>query len=190
MTNDTASKTRPPADGTWEEIDGKHVLRFERRLAHPVERVWAALTEPEQLVQWLAHAEQLDLVEGGRIVLRWKSEISAEEIEKYDIDMPPERGDGPTVLHGTITRVDPPRLLEWEGDIHGILRWELREQDPGCVLTFTSTLPPLETPMATQALAGWHWHLDALEAALAGHPVDPSLDEWSAIRERYAAMLT
>ncbi len=33
------------ADGVLEKKEGKDVLRFERRLAHPIERVWAALTE-------------------------------------------------------------------------------------------------------------------------------------------------
>jgi hypothetical protein len=35
---------RPDADGVLEEGDaGQSVLRFTRRLAHPVDRVWAAL---------------------------------------------------------------------------------------------------------------------------------------------------
>jgi hypothetical protein len=38
------------ADGVLEKRDGKDVLRFERHLAHPIERVWAALSEPGELV--------------------------------------------------------------------------------------------------------------------------------------------
>ena len=34
------------ADGVLEKKERKDVLRFERHLAHPIERVWAALTEP------------------------------------------------------------------------------------------------------------------------------------------------
>ena len=45
MTPRTPATTHP-ADGTLETRDGRHVLRYERRLAHPVERVWAALTQP------------------------------------------------------------------------------------------------------------------------------------------------
>jgi hypothetical protein len=41
------------AAGTLEaRVDGTYVLRFERRLAHPPEKVWRALTEPDQLRQW------------------------------------------------------------------------------------------------------------------------------------------
>ena len=39
-------------DGTLQTIDGRPALRFERRLAHPVERVWRAVTEPAELAQW------------------------------------------------------------------------------------------------------------------------------------------
>src|SRR3954467_8673001 len=50
------TRTTHPADGTLETRDGRHVMRYERRLAHPVERVWAALTEPSELSGWLAAA--------------------------------------------------------------------------------------------------------------------------------------
>jgi len=59
-----------PADGTLETRDGRHVLRYERRLAHPIDRVWAAVTEPGELRGWLADAE-IDLVAGGQVRLRW-----------------------------------------------------------------------------------------------------------------------
>jgi uncharacterized protein YndB with AHSA1/START domain len=67
MTPDTTSQTRL---GTIEEAGDKYVLRYERYLDHPVERVWAALTEPDQLAGWLAAADELELAEGGRIALR------------------------------------------------------------------------------------------------------------------------
>jgi uncharacterized protein YndB with AHSA1/START domain len=168
------SATSP--DGTIEERDGKRILRFERRLEHPVDRVWAALTEPSELVGWLAEAE-LERREGGPIVLRWLN--SDEEGNQ-------------AVLHGTITRLEPPRLIEYEGDIHGLLRWELREEGSGCVLTFINETPAPDDfiPMAA---AGWHIHLDHLDAALAGRPVDwprwdrDHLPAWAALRDRYAA---
>jgi uncharacterized protein YndB with AHSA1/START domain len=36
-------------DGSVERIGDQRVLRFERRLQHPVERVWDAITEPDQM---------------------------------------------------------------------------------------------------------------------------------------------
>ena len=41
------------ADGTLVTSGEIAVIVFERRLAHPVDAVWAALTESEQLAAWL-----------------------------------------------------------------------------------------------------------------------------------------
>jgi hypothetical protein len=39
-------------DGTLETIDGRPALRFDRTLAHSVERVWRAITDPTELQRW------------------------------------------------------------------------------------------------------------------------------------------
>jgi uncharacterized protein YndB with AHSA1/START domain len=162
-------------EGTVREIDGKYVLRFERRLNHPVGEVWAALTEPDRLAEWLAEAD-LDLVEGGRVELRWQNTD--------------EHGNT-AVARGTISRLEPPRLLEIDTDIHGLLRWELREEHYGCKLTFTNATPAPKN-MHAIVLAGWHIHLDHLADALAGHPVNWSTwtgdywDLWEELRAGYA----
>ena len=36
--------------------NGEPELRFERRLRHPIERVWAALTDPRELAAWFPAA--------------------------------------------------------------------------------------------------------------------------------------
>ena len=43
-------------DGTLERIDGRPALRFERQLAHSVERVWRAVSEPAELERWFPAA--------------------------------------------------------------------------------------------------------------------------------------
>src|SRR6476620_9774162 len=54
-------------EGTAQPLDGRSLIRFERRYPHSMERVWAALTEPEQLQQWFGEGDiELELVEGGR----------------------------------------------------------------------------------------------------------------------------
>jgi predicted nucleic acid-binding Zn ribbon protein len=50
------------SDGTLETVDGRPALRFERVLAHPVERVWRAVSVPE-----------IDFVEGEEL----RTEVSA-----------------------------------------------------------------------------------------------------------------
>ena len=57
--------------GTIETLDdGRYVLRYERQLRHPPEKVWEALTEPEQIEAWWARA-QLELAEGGHARFEW-----------------------------------------------------------------------------------------------------------------------
>jgi uncharacterized protein YndB with AHSA1/START domain len=163
-------------EGTLERRDEHQVIRFERRLAHPVERVWRAITEPDEIAAWLALAE-LELEEGGRVVLTWQNTDD----------------DGSTaVARGTVSALDPPRLLELDTDIHGRLRWELEPADDGTALTFTAEVE-LPADFETEVIAGWHIHLDHLEEVLDGGTIDwPNWDrdhrpEWERIHERYAA---
>ena len=123
-------------DGTLERRDDHQVLRFERRLDHPVERVWRALTEPDELAAWLALAE-LELTEGGRVVLTWQNTDP----------------DGNTaVARGTVSALDPPRLLELDTDIHGRLRWEPPAIDVAATASVTRTT-------AVRAATGRMWSM-------------------------------
>ena len=142
-------------EGTLEHRGDCSVIRFQRRLGHPIERVWRAITEPDEMAKWLAVTE-LDLVEGGRVVLTWQNTDD----------------EGNTaVARGTVSALDPPRLVEFDTDIHGRLRWELEPDGEGTAVTFTADaqLPP---DWELEVLAGWHIHLDHLEAVLDGGTID------------------
>jgi uncharacterized protein YndB with AHSA1/START domain len=160
------------ANGEFEvRPDGTSVLRFQRRIPHPVERVWRALTEPVELLRWWGDAE-VDLEPGGRFRMAW-----------LNTDDEGNRA----VMEATITALEPPRLLETTGDLHGVLRFELEPDGEETVLTFTSTLD-LPAEHRTKVLAGWHYHLDALADALHGGSRDlVNLPEWPAIHQRYLA---
>src|SRR6266508_6752873 len=55
-------------NATLRSVDDRAVLRMERRLAHPPEKVWRALTDPAHLNQWYPfQATALELRVGGRI---------------------------------------------------------------------------------------------------------------------------
>jgi len=151
--------------------DGTATIRFERRIGHPIERVWAALTEPGELIAWWGDAD-VELREDGRFDVRWLNTDAAGNAAH---------------MHATITRLDPPRLLELEGDIHGVLRWELRPEEDGTVLRFSSTLE-LPEEFRLKVLAGWHFHLDALATALDGGSTDlVELPEWEPIHDAYSS---
>ena len=49
--------------GTLESADNSYRLRFERRLDHSPERVWRAITEPEELAHWFPPGEELQVTE-------------------------------------------------------------------------------------------------------------------------------
>jgi uncharacterized protein YndB with AHSA1/START domain len=166
--------------GTVERSDGEYVIRFERRLEHPIESVWLALTEPSAIEKWLAAATVFELRDGGTVELHWQN------------------GEDLDGMHATITELEPPHLLEWRGDRHGICRWELRPDDGGCILRFSSTLDAAEVDARAakdpehgsppSLLAGWHVHLDYLDDALDGNAVDwPnwSGDDWSKLYDVY-----
>ena len=159
-------------EGTLDRQGDRRVIRFERRLDHPVERVWRALTEPDEAVRWWGRIDA-ELEPGGRFDVTW---LNTDE-------------DGnPFTMHATITELDSPHLLETTGDAHGVLRWELRPDGDGTLLTFTSTLD-LPDEYRDRTIAGWHYHLDALETALAGGEVeliDLPNDEFDRIAELYA----
>lgn len=135
--------------------DGRAFLRFERQLDHPVERVWEAISDPAELEQWLAYRVELEPRAGGRFVLHLGGPNNEE------VSTP-----------GQVTIFDPPHVLEATGgDQDGVLRWELRADGSGCLLTFTHTLMPGQRPQ-NSVLAGWHFLHDQLPDALSGQPAD------------------
>jgi len=64
--------------------------RIEREVAHPPEKVWAALTTAEGLGAWFGNEATIDLRPGGSARMRWASGHTA--------DMRVERVEEPSVL--------------------------------------------------------------------------------------------
>jgi uncharacterized protein YndB with AHSA1/START domain len=132
--------------GTYETIENRPALRFERRLNHPVERVWQAISEPDEMKAWFPSAVSGEIAPGAGLTFTF------------------EHGEAPE-MHGEVTEHDPPRRLAFYwGDDH--LRFELEPADGGCVLRFTALLDARDK--AARDAAGWHTCLDRLEAALDG----------------------
>jgi len=134
------------ADAILTDQQGRAVLRFERTLDHPPERVWAALTEPVDQRSWHPTPFELEPAVGGRVTY-----------------LP--GGDVPEMPAGEVTEYDPPRVLAhtWDEDV---LRWEVRPAGDGAVLVLTHTFD--DRFKAARDAAGWHLCLDALAAALDG----------------------
>ena len=70
-------------------MDVPDEVRRELEIRAPRERVWAALTEPEQLVQWFpTKRAEMELRPGGGAVLEWE-EATADAV--IDVVEPPGR---------------------------------------------------------------------------------------------------
>lgn len=137
-------------DGAMIEVDGRPALRFERRIGHPAERVWRALTEADDLKQWHPSPYELDPRPGGRV--RY---LPSED--EWQEQMP----------EAELTEFDPPRVLAhaWGEDQ---LRWELESDGDSCRLILVHVFD--DRNKAARDGAGWHLCLDGLAASLADGP--------------------
>jgi uncharacterized protein YndB with AHSA1/START domain len=166
--------------------DGRDLIRFERRIAHPIESVWAAITRPEELIKWWGDAS-VDLTEDGEFTLRWLNEGDEGEA---------------SALRARIAELDEPRLLALAGtwgaerpdgtvfeQSDTVLRFELEPDGAGTVLRFENTLVFGEDKFRTMVPAGWHFHLDALGTALDGGTTDlvDVGEQWEPLHEAYVA---
>ena len=131
-------------------VDGRHQLQFQRRLHHPVETVWAAITEPERLSQWFPARVELELRAGAPV--------------RYSMD--PHLPD----QDGTVLDVDPPRLLvlTWGG---AVLRFELVADGDECDLLFSHTFDDLAG--AASFASGWDACLAGLADVVDGREPSP-----------------
>ena len=152
-------------DGKLIEIGADRVgVRFERLLAHPPERVWRAITEPEELAAWFPDTIEGEFAPGAEV-----------KFPKFvEMGLP---------ATGTVTDFDPPRLLAFSWGT-SVLRFELEPDGDGTRLVFMDSLPRAES---AKNAAGWQVCLENLEALLAGEePGEPGGDHWSELHEAYA----
>jgi uncharacterized protein YndB with AHSA1/START domain len=140
--------------GTFPE---RGVVRLERTLAAPVERVWSYLTEPELLATWLAR---------GTLPAAIGEWFSLTLLANDD------------AIRATLRACDPPNILAytWFSTAHeapraehSIVHFALAPHDDGTRLVLTHA--GLRPEFAGRVGAGWHALLDALGARVLG--IDP-----------------
>jgi uncharacterized protein YndB with AHSA1/START domain len=151
-------------EGTYEKIDGRPALRFERRLSHPVERVWRAVTEPDELAAWFPQQVELDLRPGGAMRFTFTEH-----------DLPEMRGE--------VLELDPPRRFAFSWGDDEEVRMELEPVDGGSatVLHFVQLLGAEDT--AARNAAGWDVCLHRLTTHLDGGDGDEP--DWAKRYEQY-----
>ena len=150
-------------------FDDARTMRYTRVFPHPIDAVWDAVTDAEQLDVWLAPACGV-VVErrvGGRCVFGFGSPIK----------------DG---FEGTVTEYDPPNVVHYQLE-GSSLRFELEPVDGGTKLEFIHAFKPgivspafaeadlpagPGTPWHPDFCAGFHEMIDQLGSLLDG--------EWTA----------
>jgi len=178
------------SDGTLTKTGSGYALVFERELAHPIEKVWAALTQPEHMKGWLSDDAEVDLRVGG--VVRFHDHQN----------------------WGHITDLVDARVLafEWRGDDWdgGIVRWELQPAGDATRLVLTHEMPAMSDAEAEQfkedhpglpdgwhpvssTLAGWHEIVDRLGRALDGETNESfgaRRGRWAELNEHYKEVVS
>ncbi|MGW9629165.1 SRPBCC family protein [Agromyces sp. NPDC055520] len=169
----TTTDPNPTRFGTIERTADGGIIRYDRRLAFPVDEVWSAITEPERLAEWwppFATDVTVDLRVGGSIAFPWPD------------------GDEMQTLEFTILRLEAPTLLEHSHTSPGSwMRYELEPTPDGTRLLATYFVPDPDMAIERGDLVGAHYGLDRLEAALAGNPAPVDMAAFAALQAEYAA---
>ena len=154
--------------GRLEPVGDRWQLQFTRKLPHPPEKVWRALTEPEHLAAWFPTE-----IEGRRAA------GAALRFVFREGEMPP--------VDGVMITYEPPAVLEFRwGD--ETLRFDLRPDDEGTVLVFVNTFD--ELGKAARDAAGWHTCLDMLGYHLAVQEAPWTPEErWREVHSWYVEQL-
>jgi predicted 3-demethylubiquinone-9 3-methyltransferase (glyoxalase superfamily)/uncharacterized protein YndB with AHSA1/START domain len=135
------------ADAILKDHEGRTVLRFERVLRHPPERVWSALTDVDDLCHWHPSPFEFERHAGGAVAY----------------EPPAGAAFGP----GVVRTYEPPRVLAhtWGEDE---LCWELEPCREGTRLVLTHTFE--DRLKAARDAAGWELCFRGLVALLAAPP--------------------
>jgi len=158
----------PTPTGTYEQVDGSPVVRFERTFPHPPHEVWDALTDPERLAQWFPTSVEFAHLQAGEpITFRFAE-------------------DRFPAMAGVFRDVTPAARLEftWGDDV---LSFELSQRDGGaaCRLAFSVVLDAAEK--AARDSAGWDDCLDRLDQVVGGRTPrrDAPSENWRGYYEEY-----
>jgi uncharacterized protein YndB with AHSA1/START domain len=155
-----SSPERQTEDAGTVAFEGDYAtITFSRRLGHPPEHVWSALTDPQQLQSWYMTRATIAPGRDGSIDFL----------------------SGPAQYHvtGRILSWDPPHLFEHQWKVEpcpglpsgeeSVVRWELVREGRGTLLTLTHRRLTRRT--AAGFAPGIHVFLDRMEASLDGAPM-------------------
>ena len=127
--------------GSYVEHHGRPAVRFQRRYAHPVARVWQAITSPDELAMWFPSRVELEPRAGGTVWFSGDPNV------------------GPST--GTVLSFEPPHRLAFSwGDEELELLVE-PDGEASCILTLLDVLSTQDA--AARNAAGWNVCLAQLD---------------------------
>lgn len=141
----------PLADVSREIGEHTATLIFTRTLRHTAERVWRALIEPTEQLEWMPFVADRPLEGLGPAKLRM-TDGSMDAV----------------MLEGEVLKSEHARLLvyRWGNDL---LSWELSSKDGHTILTLRHTT--MTPDRISSFAAGWHVCIAVLDRFLEGRPV-------------------
>jgi len=153
-------------------------LTIQRLLPGPIERVWDYLTKSDLRRQWLA-AGEMDLRVGAPFEFTWRNDELNDPPSERPAGFPEEHS-----MESRITELDPPRKLSFTWRNSGDVTFELAPAGQRVLLTVIHRRLP-DRPMLLKVAAGWHMHLNVLEARSSNRRPAAFWEGWSRLQKEY-----
>jgi uncharacterized protein YndB with AHSA1/START domain len=145
-------------------------IAFERNLPYPIEAVWEAISDPEQISMWLGDTT----IEGGMITIVGGPKSLPADVRRAT---------------GRILICEPPRVMEYEWEQalveESTVRFELTPSDEGTSLRLTHRW--LSIASAGGFAPGWHAYLERLAAHLGNDEVRDWVGLFGEFRDLYVS---
>jgi uncharacterized protein YndB with AHSA1/START domain len=152
--------------GTYLEHAGRPAVRFERTYAHPIERVWAAVSEPAELARWFPSTVSYEPVIGGAVTFSGDPNVEDST--------------------GTVLAFDPPHRLSFSW-LDDELHFTLEQVGEGTRLTLLNVLA--DRSAAARNASGWYVCLAGLAKLVDGQPAagphDDDAEPWQPAYEAH-----
>lgn len=153
-------------------------LKIQRRLPGPIEKVWAYITENNLRRQWFA-AGEMEMTPDATFEFIWRND---------ELTAPPsQRPPGFSEEHrmeSKITELDPPRKLSITWENSGEVTFDLVPEGDMVLLSVTHR-GLTDRDSILMFGAGWHMHLDILNAKMTGKKPTPFWEGWSQLQKEY-----
>lgn len=153
-------------------------VRIQRLLPGPIERIWDYLTDSELRGKWLASGD-MGTQAGAPLELVWRNDQLT--------DPPGRRPDGFGAEHrmqGLVLEFDSPRRLAFTWSPGGKVAFDLEPMGDKVMLTIHHEGISDRANMLMIG-AGWHMHVNVLQARVGGGESEPFWDGWLRLRGEY-----